>query len=136
LIAISSLPLFSFIFARILANVEPRRELLRVPKDNETGSRSSRARNFGVSGSELAKKKDAPKARVRSPIPTNAEHEKLKKAYRGMLLRKEKITNEALAKKAGIRKAVAGWWRKNTDLETIAGTDMVPAGKPKLSIVD
>ena len=95
----------------------------------KSGSHGSTARN----SPEPAKKKQV----SRSSVPTDQDHQKLKKAYRGMMIRKQKVTVAGLAKNAGIRKAVAGWWLKNTDMETMfEARDLVPVSKPRLTVVD
>lgn len=96
---------------------------------DKSGSHGAPARNLP----ELIKTKQV----SRASVPTDQDHEKLKKAYRGMMIRKQKVTVAGLAKNAGIRKAVAGWWLKNTDMETMfEARDLVPVSKPRLSVVD
>lgn len=126
LAGMSLLPFISLVSARILS-------FYVVP----AGSRGSYPRNSEPKLTEpetMPEPAPEPKpkkkgTRKRSYIPSDDEHKRLKKAYNAMMQNGEKITNEALGKAATVGKGTAGWWRKNTDLETIAGTDIVPVGE-------
>lgn len=137
MVGMAILPLASLAGSIILSmHVRLPRPIDEIPEETEllgAGYDSERLvrESVGVENTPEIKKKE-PKTRKRSYVPTDEQHEQLKYAYRSMRMRGEKITNKTLAKKAKMNDSVAGWWRKNTDLETIAGTELVPHGKPTL----